>query len=111
MREPIENAYFSWLCAKVLPDPYTNIYTDLLLIMHRTEFVWDPHILGDRNRAEDGVELRRGFLLETGSYSEPEWESTPCSVLEMLYALAQIGEFETGQPVREWFWKFVQNLG
>lgn len=59
MGEPIEGEYFNWLCAKIRKTP-APMYNDLLQILHRTEFVWVVH--GDRNRAEDGIELREDFL-------------------------------------------------
>ncbi len=47
MPEPIEESYFDWLCAKVIPMD-VNVYYDLMEILYRTEFVW--FVLGDRNR-------------------------------------------------------------
>jgi hypothetical protein len=68
-------------------------------------------VLGDDNRAQDGLDLRADFLRE--SHLEPDefWGREGCSVLEMLIAFSRRAEFETDIPLREWFWKLVDNLG
>jgi len=108
MREPIENEYFNWLCAKVL-DTSIHIYHDLLGILHNTEFKWLMEM--DKNRAEDGIELRTDFLIETDWEKDQNWLSQPCSVLEMLIALSKRAWFQTDIPDRDWFWTFMTNLG
>jgi hypothetical protein len=109
MGEPIQDEYFGWLCAKALP-AYSQNYVDLMRILYRTEFVW--LISGDRNRVEDGVELRDYFLREAFMKKDPEsdWFNEPCSVLEVLIAFAKRAEFQTDIPVRDWFWTFLANL-
>lgn len=108
MIEPLENEYFNWLCAKVL-DSRGPMYRDLLSILHRTEFVWS--ILGDKNRAEDGCELRQDFLRESRWEEDDIWFHLPCSVLEMLIAFSSRAWFQTDVAPREWFWIFLTNLG
>lgn len=107
MGEPIEEAYFNWLCAKVT-SPYVNNYIDLLQILHRTEFVWV--IPGDKNRKEDGVELRDYFLNETGYDKDSLWFNELCSIFEVLVAFAQRAAFQIEYSVSDWFWKFMENL-
>lgn len=104
----LEEMYFKWLCAKVTT-PYSNMYDGLLMILHKTEFVWI--VLGDRNRAADGVELRTDFLRETNYLRTREWYECPCSILEALIAFARKANFQTDMPVADWFWKFIENLG
>ena len=111
--EPFENLYFNWLCAKVTfvmrPTPSLT-YDNLLRTLHNTEFVW--LIAGDDNRAEDGLELRRDFILEAETPDDPEWRRFPgCSVLEMLIAFSRRAEHMTGQKAQDWFWEFMTNLG
>lgn len=108
MGEPIEDLYFKWLCAKVL-DPNSRIYLDLLKVLHCTEFVWVVH--GDYSRAQDGLELREDFLRETRTPNNSEWECLGCSIFEMLIALSKRASFQTGDPVKEWFWELITNLG
>jgi hypothetical protein len=108
MPEPIEHTYFNWLCAKVQKHRSSHIYRDLLWIVHTTEFTWV--LPEDKNRAEDGVELRLDFLRESRVESESQWFSQPCSVLEVLVAFANRASFQTDIPVRDWFWKLMDNL-
>lgn len=105
MNEPIEDLYFNWLCAKVMYDePGRSV--DLLKILHGTEFQWLLH--GDQNREEDGKALRRHFVRET-QLGHPD-PALPCSVLEMMIALAVRAEFQTDIPVKDWFWTMMRNL-
>lgn len=108
MSEPIEEAYFDWLCAKVLPSNTRNYY-GLMQILYCTEFVWI--VTGDRNRTEDGVELRQYFLNQTGLDNDPAWFNEPCSLLEFFIAFADRAKFTTERPLRDWFWTFMSNLG
>lgn len=107
MDEPIENHYFNWLCAKVLQSS-GNMHVDLLRGLHETPYTW--LVQGDKNRAEDGCELRYDFLRETRLPREHNWLVQPCSVLEMLVAFAYRAEFQTDIPARDWFWTFMTNL-
>lgn len=110
MPEPIEGEYFNWLRAKVTePNTPLPLYVDLLKILYETEFVWI--LIGDKNRVEDGLELRIHFLRETGLDNEVYWFESPCSVLEVLIAFANRAAFETDIPPRDWFWRFLANLG
>lgn len=108
MEEPLEESYFNWLCAKVLSTNVRN-YFDLMQILHRTEFVWI--ISGDRNRSEDGLELRTYFLRETHLEIDDQWFNDPCSVLEMFIAFANRASFQTDTSLNDWFWIFLTNLG
>lgn len=107
MSEPIQEEYFDWLCAKVV-SPYIQNYWDLMQILFRTEFVWV--VPGDRNRAEDGKELREYFLNETGWDKDSLWYSEPISVFEVLIAFAGRASFQTDIPVNDCFWMFMANL-
>lgn len=107
MREPIENEYFNWLCAKVL-DRGTRSYNDFLGILHTTEFTWTIH--EDGRRASDGLELRDDFLRETHVTPDGFWGNEPCSIFEMLIAFAKRASFQTDIPVKNWFWEFLTNL-
>lgn len=107
MSEPIEGEYFNWLCAKV-QKTRALIYVDLLKILYSTEFTWV--IPEDRNRAEDGLELRHDFLREAHARSDNQLINQPCSVLEVLLAFANRASFQTDIPVRDWFWEMMDNL-
>ena len=108
MGEPIENLYFNWLCAKVLDGGGGSSYIDLLVILHRTEFVWV--VPADRHRISEGKDLRDNFLTESRMEEDPQWEMEPCSVLEMLVAFCNRLSFQTGAPPKSWFWELMTNL-
>lgn len=107
MGEPLESVYFEWLCAKVVDLPI-HVYYDFLRILYRTEFVWIIH--GDKNRRDDGLELRQYFINESGFEREMVWFNEPCSLLELLIAFADRASFQTDIPKRDWFWRFMTNL-
>lgn len=112
MSEPLENLYFNWLCAKVMrvevPTPSLT-YWKLLTELHNTEFVW--LLSGDDNRAEDGLELRPEFLLESNLEADPEWIHLGCSLFEMLLAFSRRAAFQTEESAQEWFMHFLENMG
>ena len=113
MDEPIEELYFNWLYDKVasidVPSTPSLTYLTLLRELHATEFVW--LVSHDSNRAEDGIEVRKEFIRESYLDEDPAWNSVPCSVLEMLIAFSYRAAFETEISSRDWFWKFLENLG
>lgn len=113
MSEPLENLYFNWLCAKVLQvrHPTPSLSFDILFrTLHNLEFVW--LLSGDDNRAEDGKELRREFLIMGDIPDDVEWRTqVPCSVFEMLIGFSTRADKNTGTPAKQWFWEFLTNLG
>lgn len=112
MTEPIEETYFNWLYSKVastFSHTPSLTYWNLIRLLHGYEFVW--LVQGDDNRATDGLELRREFSIESGIRGDSAWETTACSVMEMLIALSRRAEFLTGTPLRDWFWTMLRHLG
>ena len=106
--EPLEETYFEWLCAKVLKDAGSPNYKGLLEVLHKYEFV--PQVVGDFNRAEDGLAVRQDFLLESHYGMNPDWDHIGCSFLEFLIGLTRKASWTTSSPAREWFWKLIENL-
>jgi hypothetical protein len=105
--EPIEDTYFMWLAAKVMPgEGGRNL--DVLRVLHTTEFVWQ--ITGDDNRAVDGVDLRHDFIRSNLVPGQEGWDTLGASVLEMMIAFCYRAEFLTDRPVKEWFWRMMENL-
>ena len=104
----VEREYFEWMCDVVCRDRFNEdiSYQKLLLFLHNTTFTWT--VKKDANRAADGISLRRHFS---------EHIYGPCSVLEMMVALAI--RFETdimqdttfGDRTAQWFWRMIVNLG
>ena len=115
--EKLKQSYFKWMMRKVHHENYTN-RTALLRKLNSIDFYY---ILDrDGNRAEDGVDLRYRFGYET---STPEVEiaacldNKPCSVLEMMVALALrceehiMSDPDKGDRTAQWFWSMVESLG
>ncbi len=91
-------------------------YSKLLRRLHETEFVYILDM--DGNRAEDGIDLRYRFGFEN-SYEDAMIASyldvRPCSVLEMMVALAlRCEEHIMGEPDSDrtnvWFWNMIASL-
>lgn len=115
----IEDEYFDWLCYKVCNDDRfrRTSYLKLLLALHNKEFIW--YIPNDENRAEEGVTLRSRFAADNG-YGQNKifmYLSGPCTVLEMMVALALRCEEnimvnpQIGDRTTQWFWDMIKSLG
>lgn len=119
----LNNRYFEWMRNIVnAPDAehprgrWCN-YKKLLRYLHSVEFTYTIPMDGDR--AEDGMNLRYRFGRECG-YSDPMIANVldirPCSVLEMMVALALRCEEQTmydpdiGDRTPQWFWGMITNL-
>ncbi len=112
--------YFEWLCDEMCGERYPReISYDLLFrYLHETDFRY--LIPRDRDRADDGISLRYRFGLLQRDYSAEFVEDVldgPCSVLEMIVALAIKFEENVmdnprmGNRTRQWFWRMMTNLG
>ena len=119
-RHEIKNAYFEWLYEWVAGDRYHRdiSYRKLLMHLHNTEFI--SIIRNDQNRAEDGENLRYRFA-KNKIVDEPadyilECLAGPCSVLEMMVALANrceedyMDDPQYGNRTSQWFWGMITNL-
>lgn len=115
----LEKRYFDWLYDLVCSDGYAGKleYHELLFHLHHMDFVY--LLPRDENRFIDGINLRYTFGAEYGirqSRIERELDYRPCSVLEMLTALAIRCENEImmdldyGNRTWKWFWKMMTNM-
>lgn len=107
----IESDYFQWLCEKVRVDEPNHSYWILANELHKIEFY--SLIEKDFNRECDGIELRRDYMFDTGNWMMDT--SSPCSVLEMLVALAEkiygmLSEGEKEENSYIYFWEMITNL-
>lgn len=121
MQWDINTEYFEWLFDKVCGDRFGRgiSYRNLLVRLHNTEFTYI--IPKDQNRAKWGIELRRRFVLTCGYEDQYDQVMSkligPCSVLEMMVALAIQCEENTmddpryGDRTRQWFWNMITSLG
>ena len=113
----VNDEYFEWLCELIDSKRFSRqiSYRKLLMHLHNIEFTWFvPH---DDNRADDGIQLRRRYALCVEDMSLVHYLKGPCSVLEMMIALAIRCE-ETimddaliGNRAGQWFWGMIRNLG
>lgn len=115
-RSKIEKLYFEWMFDLVCEGQYAEIisYKKLLEYLHSVEFTYS--IEKDADRAEDGIELRYRFAYETERPYADRYLIGPCSVLEMMIALALrceevMDDTAYGDRTAQWFWKMVVNLG
>ena len=116
-KDEILNEYFAWLYTLVCGDRYSNAisYKKLLAYLHRTEFTY--LLSKDKNRAADGVDLRYRFSKERYHGHVPSCLDGPCSILEMMVALAIrceetiMDDPKIGDRTSQWFWGMVTNMG
>ena len=117
--DQIINEYFDWLydyvCEGRVSDQIS--YRKLFGYLHSTEFTYI--IERDSNRAYDGICLRRRFAnhrYPSDYYNILDILDGPCSVLEMLVALAIRFEEEImddpryGDRIKQWFWSMLKNM-
>lgn len=114
-QDELSNAYFEWLYNLVIP--YDNFMHKLLAHLHRVDFTYT--IPTDGNRAEDGINLRYRFGDRFGYNSHiiaTYLDVRPCSVLEMMVALALrceehiMGDWEREDRTYQWFNLMIENL-
>jgi len=99
------NLYFKWLCDKVVAEP--NQYNKLL--SHLFSKPYNPRCELDKDRATDGLYLRKEYF---GEISDE-----PCSVLEMMVALAVrceksiMSNDDKGDRTSQWFLEMLVSYG
>lgn len=119
-RLSISEEYFEWMYDMVCEGRYsgTNAYRKLLRYLHNAEYVYT--LRGDADRERDGISLRHRFALrheENDYWYIMESLSGPCSMLEMILALAIrceesiMSDPRIGDRTGQWFWKMITNLG
>lgn len=119
-RHEVIGAYFDWMCQLVCSDQRylrSKSYDKLLRFLHSIDFNYT--IPMDGNRAEDGVCLRYRFGDEHSyehSLIASYLDIRPCSVLEMMVALALKCEErimwnpDIGDQTPRWFWGMIESL-
>lgn len=104
--------YFNWICQVMHADDPDHGLMHLMAELYSIEFTWTVDM--DENRAMDGIALRENWFMAD---AEEAWDRAPCSVLEMMAALAiRIDEEimwdpDEGERAHIWFWEMVSNLG
>lgn len=116
----ISEEYFTWMCNHVWDGGYSKkvSYRDLLRYLNDVEFTYILPM--DGNRFDDGIGLRYHFGYECGIDSvviANVIDIRPCSVLEMMIALAIRCEEsimvdpDIGNRTGQWFWGMIVSLG
>ena len=113
----IRNDYFEWLYKNACRGKaHDNVsYRKLLMLMHSIDF--DFYMRDDLSRFNDGVNLRYRYGNRIGREDIMDILDEPCSVLEMILALAIRCEDEImanvqyGDRTTQWFWNMMKNLG
>lgn len=107
--------YFDWLCRKVGMGSEKR-YFELGAALHAMAFRPGSRIETDKNRAQDGMELRVEFMNRYGRHGSA-LNRGPCSMLEFLVGLARKMSFimcEDGSGTDDktgyYFWKLIRNL-
>ena len=116
-RTEIEARYFEWMYDLVCgySDRSVVSYRELLWYLNDVEFLY--YIRDDYNRASDGMDLRRRFAYDFIDVDHAEdYILGPCTVLEMMIALALrceeiMDDPDYGDRTSQWFWKMIVNLG
>ena len=117
-RDKIENEYFEWMYNIATKGMFSkNIsFRKLLMHLHSIDFIYS--IPKDGGRAGDGIDLRYRFLYEYNGKEDAEnYIHGPCSVLEMILALAirceetMMDNPKLGDRTKQWFWGMITNLG
>lgn len=117
IKDKLNNEYFNWMYDTVCADRFAKdiSYKKLLMYLHNTMFRYS--IRRDSNRADDGVSLRYRFALSKGYDDVHHYITQPCSVFEMMLALAIRCEKDImddtafGDRTGQWFWGMIVNLG
>ena len=121
MYRDITDEYFEWLFNSVCDGRFGKgiSYRELLTRLHNIEFTY--LIPRDQNRAEDGIGLRRRYILTLGYEHDYDFIMDkldgPCSVLEMMIALAIrceeniMDDPRVGDRTKQWFWGMITSLG
>lgn len=113
----IENEYIDWMARLVDIDSHGS-YRKIFSLLYNRDF--QSVIPLDQNRVEDGIDLRYRFGYDTGwpqYIIANELDTTPCSTLEVMVALANRCEEsimtnpELGDRTGEWFWEMLSSLG
>lgn len=117
IEDEIRSDYFEWMYDLMCSDRFadTITYRQLFIFLHEVEFTYIvPH---DENRAGDGIALRYRFCLHHGCEDLEYCLDGPCSVLEMMVALAIrceeriMSDPAKGDRTAQWFWEMISSLG
>ena len=96
--------YYYWLDSLVNDGDHNTLIRYLYEHPYRWQFTLDE------NRAAGGVNLRSRYAYEFGVNVQDVGRG-PCSILEMLIALADRMTEILTMDIFDWFWDLIRNLG
>ena len=115
----IEDEYFEWLYGFIDNNRFHKkiSYRKVIRYLFDTPFRWT--IPKDENRASDGIGLRRRYAIELGFDDDyfKDYLDNPCSVLEVIIALALrieetiMDDPTVGNRTSQWIWIMLGGLG
>ena len=119
-KKELNKHYFEWMYNLVCDERCfkKSSYKKLLTYLHNVDFNYIIDM--DGNRADDGINLRYRFGYENDieDYEiTAHLDDRPCSVLEMIVALAIRCEEsimdnpDMGNRTGKWFWDMIESLG
>lgn len=117
-KRELNEEYFEWMYQLVFANEKRRSYRKLLKYLNSVEFTYILDF--DSNRAEDGMDLRYRFGYEhdyNGPMIAAYLDDRPCSVLEMMTALANRCEEQimddphAGCRRGQWFFSMLASLG
>lgn len=113
MTDPLNDPYFQWLCMRVgIPNEHPCL--KMAAELHSLIFLPQEAIETDRNRANDGLQLRVEFIERYGIQGS-SGNRGPCTMLEFLIGLSRrmsfvMGTDENDLHTKHYFWKLIENL-
>lgn len=117
--DEIRSDYFQWLRNIVCTNRFSEAvsYDKLLFRLHSFDFRWTRAL--DADRAEWGLNMRYRFAQDRKYEAEfiKQCINGPCSVLEMMIALAVrceedlMDDPDYGDRTAQWFWDMIVSLG
>lgn len=116
----VNKEYVEWMHSLVSNRRFSRArsYKKLFHYLHAIEFTYTIPL--DGNRAEDGINLRYIFGDECGyphAMIAAYLDSQPCSILEMMVALALryedniMADSDMGDRTGQWFWGMISSMG
>lgn len=109
----MNSEYFNYLCS-LIDHPVMNKHSYVKLLQHLGDVEFRYILPLDENRTLDGLELRSEYR---DRYGETGLGLRPCTVLEMMVALAVrcevhiMSNTEIGDRTGKWFWDMISSLG
>jgi hypothetical protein len=121
IKDELTNEYFEWLVHLVCDNPCSGRKSWIKLLRCLFKHAFGYVIEMDANRADDGVNLRYRFAYHIGvnrlDVPGTFLNGRPCSVLEMMVALAVrceehiMSDPSIGNRIGLWFWGMVDSMG